>query len=94
MNHDREAFAECGTLLEQASLFVGQNEHSKAMGRLTQALAVATRLYGRDRLLDDYLVLRLRWPLDKLADVAIPIAIEELRSCIAEAGSHAPGTGF
>jgi hypothetical protein len=94
INHDREAFAECGTLLEQSSLHLGVGEHGKAMAKLTQALAVATRLYGRDRYLDDYLVLRLRWPLENLVDAALGNAVEELRACLAESGSHAPGTIF
>lgn len=94
MNHDREAFAECGTLLEQASLHLGVGEPAKAGVRLAQAIAVAQRLYGRDRFLDDYLVTRLRWPLEFLADAAFGTAIEELRRCLAEAGSHAPGSAF
>lgn len=94
MNHDREGFAECGTLLEQAGLNLGVGEPGKAMGKLTQALAVAERLYGRDRFLDDYLVLRLRWPLANLMDTSVGTAIEELRCCLAEAGQHAPGTNF
>jgi len=93
INHDREAFAECGTLLEQASLYANVSDHPKAMMRLTQALAVASRLYGRDRVLDDYLVLRLRWPLEHLVDSSIPTAVEELRGCVAECGSHLQGGG-
>jgi hypothetical protein len=94
INHDREAFAECGTLLEQAGLYLGVGEHGKAMGKMIQALAVATRLYGRDRYLDDYLVLRLRWPLEHLVDNSISTAVEELRACLAESGNHAPGSIF
>jgi hypothetical protein len=94
INHDREAFAECGTLLEQASSFLHANEPRRATIRLTQALAVAMRMFGRDRYLDDYLVLRLRWPLENLVDSAVPTALEELRTCLAESGSHAPGTIF
>ena len=94
INHDREAFAECGTLLEQADQYVSVNEPGRALNRLTQALAVAARLFGRDRYLDDFLVLRLRWPLENLVDSALPAAIDELRHCLAESGSHAPGTMF
>jgi hypothetical protein len=94
INHDREAFAECGTLIEQANAFLTAHEPRRAAIRLTQALAVAMRLFGRDRFLDDYLVLRLRWPLDNLVESAMPTALEELRSCLAESGSHAPGSIF
>lgn len=94
MNHDRESFAECGLLLEQASLHLGVGEPNRALAKLSQALSVASRLYGRDRYLDDYLVLRLRWPLENLMPNALASAVEELRSCLAESGSHAPGTMF
>lgn len=94
MNHDREAFAECGTLLEGASLHLGVGEPEKALGKLTRAIHVAMRLYGRDRYLDDYLVLRMRWPIDNLQPSSLGTAIEELRTCLAESGSHAPGTIF
>ena len=94
MNHDREAFAECGALLEQASLSLEVGEPPKARARLAQALATAQRLFGRDRLLDEYLVLRLRWPLESLLDAALGEAVEQLLSCLADAGSHDPGTMF
>jgi hypothetical protein len=92
LNHDREAFAECGTLLEQVSLYLNNKEPSRAGAKLQLALAVAARLFGRDRTLDDYLVLRLRWPLENLMDGALGTAMEELRSCLAESGSHNPGS--
>lgn len=91
LNHDREAFAECGTLLEQTSLYIGNREPGRAASKLQQALSVAGRLFGRDRMLDDYLILRLRWPLENLMDTALPTAVEELRSCLAESGTHSPG---
>lgn len=94
MNHDREAFAECGILLEQANGHLGQNDFPAACSNLTAALRVATRLYGRDRHLDDHLVLRTRWPAESLIPGAIPAAIDELRTCLAESGNHAPGTIF
>src|SRR5205814_2280125 len=78
INHDREAFAECGTLLEQAASYLDKREYGRASSRMSQALAVAARLFGRDRTLDDYLVLRLRWPLENLTEGALPRAMEEL----------------
>lgn len=94
MNHDREAFAECGTLLEQASHALAFEGPEPARIRLAEALDVARRLFGRDRFLDDYLVTRLRWPLEFVADHALSQAIEELRRCLAEAGSHTPAASF
>lgn len=94
LNHDREAFAECGILLEQASLHLGVGDPGAARRALEKAFEVAMRLYGRDRFLDDHLVLRMRWPVASLVDGAIAQAIEELRECLAESGNHAPGTIF
>lgn len=94
MNHDQEAFARCGTLLEQASLHLGVGEPKRALAELDEALTVAMRLFGRDRYLDDYLVLRMRWPAQQLVPQAVSGAVEELRACLAESGNHAPGTIF
>lgn len=94
MNHDREAFAYCGMLLEQAGQLLGREGPARARERLAEALAVAVRLFGRDRFLDDHLVTRLRWPLELLAAESIGPAIEELRRCLAEAGSHGPPSSF
>lgn len=94
MNHDREAFAECGILLEQASGHLAVNNSKSARSDIAAALQVATRLYGRDRYLDDHLVLRMRWPAETLVSSSIGPAIDELRMCLAESGSHAPGTIF
>jgi hypothetical protein len=94
MNHDREAFAECGTLLEQASFCLSLEEPARGLAKLTQAFAVATRLFGRDHGLDEYLVLRQRWPPSQLSDSALSAVIEELRTCLAESGSHSPTSMF
>lgn len=87
INHDRESFAKCGTLLEQAHEAFLADAIEAARSRLDEALEVARTLFGRERHLDDYLVTRLRWPLEHLADHALPQAIEELRRCLAEAGT-------
>jgi hypothetical protein len=94
INHDREAFAECGTLLEQASFCLSLEEPARGLAKLNQAVAVATRLFGRDHGLDEYLVLRQRWPPEQLSDSALSAVIEELRTCLAESGAHAPTSMF
>ena len=92
INHDREAFAECSRLLEQATESLTAKEMDRASSLLRKALGLAMKLFGRDRYLDDYLVLRLRWPLDLLVPTALPFAVEELRDCLAESNAHAPGS--
>lgn len=94
MNHDRESFAACGILLEQASAHLLTGDIPSARSSLASALKVAARLYGRDRYLDDHLILRMRWPAETLVPSAIQPAIDELRTYLVESGNHAPGTIF
>lgn len=94
INHDREAFAECGMLLEQASQLAADDDLERASERFQSAVQTAFRLFGRDRSLDDYLLVRLRWPAEQINGAAISEAVEELLISLAEVSSHASGPIF
>ncbi len=93
VNHDQEAVAACGVLVEQARTHLTA-EPPRARDLLAQAMTTAQTLFGRDRALDDFLERRQRWPLDEVIDSALGQVVDEFIEWVAAVGGRGATAAF